>query len=130
MGPTDHFDFKTNPMNPRFIVRGTSLERFLKMLDLAENTERTGEDVREIVHCLGDYFPIGSEKENRGATSRQITLMSDLTDLSNDGIRRLMSVFVRSGGLDLAQAHHIIGRLKRPGRIWNPTSREKTPKDR
>ncbi len=96
--------------NPRNVIWGSSLERTMKFMKLAE--EDTNERVRRIFLLLGDALPSGTQRDVRGASFKQPRYICVLAGLTDDAS---LSDFTRAineaGGMDSLQAHTLIDKL-------------------
>lgn len=99
----------------RMKIRGTSLSRTMDLIGTLERNDITPK-VSEILALLQNFYPPNDNRSLSGATSRQIAFISDLSQISSDDdtLVNFLEVLTEVGGLDSAQAGHLIDALKTP----------------
>jgi hypothetical protein len=96
--------------NPRNAIRGSTLERTMKFMELAD--EDMDERVRDVFLLLGSALPSGSERDVRGASFKQLRYICVLAGLTDDAsLGDFTRAINEAGGLDSLQAHTMIDKL-------------------
>ena len=98
--------------NPRMVIWGTDLERTLTFMELLEDEDDLDEKVRDVISMLGDCFPVGTERDLRGASFKQTRYISLLAGFDLDQVHEFCRIVTLAGGLDSGQAHHLITKLE------------------
>ena len=98
--------------NPRMMIWGTDLQRTLAFMDLLEDEDDLDEKVRAVISMLGNCFPVGTERDLRGASFKQTKYISLLAGFDLDQVHEFCRLVNLAGGLDSGQGHHLIDKLK------------------
>lgn len=99
-----------DPLNPRLNLRAGHLERTFNLLEIAEDME---DEAGDILKLLGECFPTGSQRDARGATSKQLHYIIHLANMKQEEeISRFMRMLFEAGGISVVQASFIIEKLK------------------
>ncbi len=94
------------------LKEGSQLERTMRFIRMMETNEDIPEAVRRLYLMLGDLFPDGNPQEMRAPTDKQLRYISHLAGLTrNEG--EWFTTLARECDLDMAQAGHIIMKLRR-----------------
>ncbi len=97
--------------NPRNMIHNSSLERTMEYLNIIE-IEDLDERVRRVFLLLGDALPLGTQRDNRGASFKQLRYICMLAGINDDeSLGDFTRVIKRAGGIDSLQAHTIINGL-------------------
>lgn len=98
-----------DPFNPRFRCAGTHMERTFEILEVAEDL---GGKTGELLKMLKDCWPEGSERDQRGSTSRQVSYLGYLAGFEDRDMADFMRAALGCGGLSVVQVGHLIEKLK------------------
>jgi hypothetical protein len=98
--------------NPRVFIQSTDLERTLRYVELLEEEVDLDEDVKNVLAMLGDCLPMGSKRDERGASLKQVKYICLLAGFDGDQARQFCRVINLAGGMDSLQAHHLITKLE------------------
>jgi hypothetical protein len=97
--------------HPRLIVQDTDLERTLKYMKVLDEEDDLDEEVKNTLMLLKDCWPMGSKRDVRGASFKQLKFVCQLARFDVDQTRQCCRVVNLAGGMDSLQAHHLINEL-------------------
>lgn len=105
--PFNHLD---SPTNPTFRLYGDHLTRNFSILESVENLDEDAqkEKASTVIELLGGCFPAGDRRDEKGASQRQLRYIFSLADFDDGDAMKFVKACVKSGGLSMTQAGHLI----------------------
>ncbi len=98
-----------DPFNPHFRCTGTHMERTFGVLEAAEELEgKAG----EVLSMLKDCWPEGTDRDQRGSTSRQVSYLGYLAGFEDRDMADFTRATLDCGGLSVVQVGYLIEKLR------------------